>query len=469
MLRSSLNAGWFPMGLCALVLWVGAGCSPRSTNIAPSATDTARSAPGSPTVIPQNDGPAPSSAITLPIGARLDGATAPAGVPVSVQQPTPEVPPEFVQRGIDWLVEAQHLDGGWGAGSHAQQQVRDPRAVQTDPATTAFAATALLRAGSTPLSGKHQDAVRRAVEYLLSSVESAPDDGPRITSLEGTQPQSKLGPLIDTSMTLQLLARVLPTLAAEQPLHARVDRAVDKCLRKLEASQEDSGSWGGGGWAPVLQSSMGCAALEYTQAAGKSVSADKLESARRYQMGNFDRASGRADGAEAAGVELYAFAGAAKAAAAEAGAALALVNDARTRGLLPPTSEVSADNIESLGVAPQRAAELAAAYSQNQAQVDRLDDASLLSGFGSNGGEEFLSYLFTSEALITSDPEAFARWDDKMRGMLAKIQADDGSWTGHHCITSPVFCTAAVVQCLTTEHDRSLLTRVRDQVMAGRP
>jgi hypothetical protein len=40
---------------------------------------------------------------------------------------------------------------------------------------------------------------------------------------------------------------------------------------------------------------------------------------------------------------------------------------------------------------------------------------------------------------------------------MAKIQIANGSWTGHHCITSPVFCTAAVIQCLTADRDEELL------------
>ena len=96
-------------------------------------------------------------------------------------------------------------------------------------------------------------------------------------------------------MTAQYLARVLPTLAKGSPLHARVDAALDRCLRKLQASQLPNGSWGGGGgWAPVLQSSLSTSALELAQAAGKPVDA-KLARARDYQKGNYDAATGAVD------------------------------------------------------------------------------------------------------------------------------------------------------------------------------
>jgi hypothetical protein len=100
---------------------------------------------------------------------------------------------------------------------------------------------------------------------------------------------------------------------------------------------------------------------------------------------------------------------------------------------------------------------LADAYDQNRAQIERLSDEQLLAGFGNNGGEEFLSYLMTSETLVIAGGEKFHQWQDKMQGRLAKIQNSDGSWSGHHCITSPVFCTAAVVQCLTADQDAEFL------------
>src|SRR5262245_41049262 len=85
---------------------------------------------------------APAPAVPAAIPAALEGAApAPPAAPAPI--------PGFVEKGIDWIVSAQHPDGGWGAGSHAHQDVRDPKAVTTDPATTAFTALALIRAGHT--------------------------------------------------------------------------------------------------------------------------------------------------------------------------------------------------------------------------------------------------------------------------------------------------------------------------------
>jgi hypothetical protein len=360
----------------------------------------------------------------------------------------------FVQRGADWLVAAQHPTGGWGAGSHARQDIRDPRQVVTDPATTSFVAMALLRTGSTPEAGPYREALKKATLYLLEVVEKAPAAGPRITQLEGTQPQVKLGPLVDTGMTSQYLARVLPLLGEKNELRARVDAALDKCIHKLEDSQSTDGHWNtGGGWAPVLQSSVSTSALEMAQAAGKKVDKDKLEKAREYQKGNYDSKTGRAKAGDGAGVELYAFSSAQRANAADAVEAQRQLDEAKDKGQLPKAAPVTEENLKKAGVDARKARSLSDAYQQNVAQIRRLADEELMSGFGSNGGEEYLSYMQTSESLVLAGNGEWETWKKKMGTRLAKIQSDDGSWTGHHCITSPVFCTAAVLQTLTADRD----------------
>jgi hypothetical protein len=169
--------------------------------------------------------------------------------------------------------------------------------------------------------------------------------------------------------------------------------------------------------------------------------------------------SGRASGEAAAGVELYAFGGAFRANAADASEAKRLVDGAKARGELAPSAPVSEDNLRIAGASePEQARRLAQAHDQNESQIERLGDEQLLSGFGNNGGEEFLSYLMTSETMLIAGGDKFHQWQDKMQGRLSKIQNTDGSWSGHHCISSPVFCTAAVVQTLTADQDVEFLT-----------
>jgi hypothetical protein len=375
----------------------------------------------------------------------------------------------FVQKGLGWLVEAQHANGGWGGGSHANQQNKDVRNIQTDPATTAFAALALLRAGHTPVSGDYKASVRKATEHLVHVVETSETAGPKITAITGTQPQAKLGPLVDTSMTAQFLARVLPTLPEGEPLRSRVNTALERCLAKLQVSQQKDGSWNiEGGWAPVLQSSLGCSALELAQVAGKKVDGEQLERARDYQKGNFDRKTGRVDATKGAGVALYAFSGAQRANAGQARAAQDALEQGKREGKLAQDAPVNRENLEKAGVAPQAAAKLAEAKTAIDVQNRQLNDESLLAGFGSNGGEEFLSYLMSCESLVITGGKQFSEFTDKMHERLAKVQNPDGSWSGHHCITSSVFCTAAVIQCLTTDRDAKVLIQIAGNAAKAR-
>src|SRR5688500_8620706 len=111
---------------------------------------------------------------------------------------------KWEQSAEEWLVAAQSPNGGWGAGSHSYQNVRDPHLVQTDPATTSFAAMALLKAGGPLKANPHRDQIMKALDRILKDIDSRPNNG-RITSLEGTQPQVKLGQHIDASMALEFL------------------------------------------------------------------------------------------------------------------------------------------------------------------------------------------------------------------------------------------------------------------------
>lgn len=77
----------------------------------------------------------------------------------------------------------------------------------------------------------------------------------------------------------------------------------------------------------------------------------------------------------------------------------------------------------------------------------------VISGFGNNGGEEFLSFLQTGESMIVNQDEEWKKWYDDVSGRIMSIQNNDGSWNGHHCITSPVFCTATCLMILTVEND----------------
>ena len=86
-----------------------------------------------------------------------------------------------------------------------------------------------------------------------------------------------------------------------------------------------------------------------------------------------------------------------------------------------------------------------------QAVIGKLDDPGFIAGFGSNGGEEFLSYMNIGESLVVEGGEEWRKWDKEITANLHRIQNEDGSWTGHHCITGRNFCTAAALLVLMTD------------------
>jgi hypothetical protein len=85
------------------------------------------------------------------------------------------------------------------------------------------------------------------------------------------------------------------------------------------------------------------------------------------------------------------------------------------------------------------------------ALVSQLDSPSFVAGFGSNGGEEFLSYMLVSESLVARGGQDWTRWDEAMTRNLDRVQNADGSFTGHHCITGRTFVTSTALLVLTAD------------------
>ena len=366
--------------------------------------------------------------------------------------------PVFVTKGIDYLVSVQAENGGWGAGTHAKQHLIDATKVQVDPGTTAFAGMALLRAGNTLQEGKYHENLSKALNYLLGVVEKCSEESTKITELTGTQPQVKLGQNIDVSLCVQFFVRIKPLTEGQDDLDKRVSAAIDKCLRKIQKSQASDGSITGGSWAPVLQSAMANNALELAYNTGYKVDEDALNKARDYQKDNVDK-SGNVKAERGAGIQLYSIAGSQRATAVESRKFQDMVDDAKKKGKIGKEEKISRETLKKLdNLSPEEAEKLYEAYQQNQTTSSQLRNDQVLAGFGNNGGEEFLSFMMTSESMVITGGDAWENWKDKMNNMLPKIQNQDGSWNGHHCITSPVFCTAACILALTAENDIELLT-----------
>lgn len=83
--------------------------------------------------------------------------------------------------------------------------------------------------------------------------------------------------------------------------------------------------------------------------------------------------------------------------------------------------------------------------------TEKLAGAKFLDGFGSMGGEEFVSYLSVSDSLVRAGGKEWTGWNSKIKERLVKLQNGDGTWAGHHCITGRVACTSSAVMTLVAE------------------
>ena len=365
--------------------------------------------------------------------------------------------PEKVVRSIDvalsWMAKAQHKSGGWGAGSHSNQREMNPHAVQADPATTSMVGMALLRNGTTLDKGQFSNQLSKAVEFILKEVESSSPNSLNITNVTGTQIQSKLGQNIDVVLASQFLTNLLEKLPENHSMRKRIDKALNVCVVKIQDGQMADGSTKGAGWAGVLQSSLASNALEAAEYAGADVDLEKLENARKYQTDNFDSESGNVNTDKGAGIVLYSVSGSARAAAKDARKTKERVQEAKDQGLIEQAEEISADMLRKIGFSEDEAIKSETTYKVYENAKQTAQRSDVMNGFGNNGGEEFLSFLQTGEGLVIAKDNSWRNWYNDVSGKMVKIQNQDGSWNGHHCITSPVFCTATCLLILSIEND----------------
>ena len=198
--------------------------------------------------------------------------TAPAPAPVSTA----------VDKGARWLASVQGADGGWGQDGGEASSARPGERLESsgnDVANTAVAALALLQAGR-----QYEPQVERALAFVLQRIEASPADGLAITDRQGTQIQRKLGPYIDTFLSSMLMSQI-DGRASTPALNARVRKALQKTVAKIEKHQQSDGSWNiAGGWAPVLGTSMASRSLFEAQNRGVAVDAAVLKRAETYTV-----------------------------------------------------------------------------------------------------------------------------------------------------------------------------------------
>ena len=70
--------------------------------------------------------------------------------------------------------------------------------------------------------------------------------------------------------------------------------------------------------------------------------------------------------------------------------------------------------------------------------------------FSQAGGEEYLAFHLITETMLQKGGKDWKTWFPTVRDKIVGVQNQDGSWTGHHCITSRTFCTAAACLVLSS-------------------
>jgi hypothetical protein len=392
-----------------------------------------------------------------------------------------------VARGLRWLVSTQGKDGGWGQDGGETSYVRQGEHLESsgnDVANTAVVAEALFHTGSTPTRGQYREPLARAVEFVLQHVEQSPADGLAVTDLRGTQIQRKLGPYIDTFLAAKLLAELDGDMGTQQA-NARVRQGLQKCVAKIEKNQLQDGSWNiAGGWAPILGTSMASQSLAIAQAKGAADSQMALARVDEYSKLQPGSGSGGGIGSGHGGGVGSGSGGGYSLGAGTAGAAPPLVTTAETVtvsaaagpgvsagviGGVPATvsapetkDRILAYGMASAGVPLYQSAQQLEQLSRteedrkkNAAQISAisgaLSDQRFVTGYGSIGGEEFFSWLNISESLHRTGGAPWQKWNTDMKTKLLKLQNEDGTWAGHHCITGRVAVTSAAILLLTAD------------------
>jgi hypothetical protein len=350
-------------------------------------------------------------------------------------------------KGLKWLVSVQGKDGGWGQDGGETSYVRQGERLESpgnDVANTAVAAEALLYSGTTATSGEYREPLRRAVDFILKHVEQSPADGLAITDQQGTQIQRKLGPFIDTFLTSKLLAELDGTMGDAQA-NGRVRQSLQKCVAKIEKNQLKDGSWNiSGGWAPILGTSLASQGLYMAKAKGVPVRQFAMDKVEAYTAATAEpKASPAAVGGVAAGSGRVAVVGsvAETVTVTAASAGVSLYGKAQQ---LEQLSRTEGDR------------------KKNAKQINeirgQLSDQRFVAGYGSIGGEEFFSYLNISDSLRRTGGAEWTKWNGDMQAKLLKLQNEDGTWAGHHCITGRVAVTSAAILLLSADRAPAIQT-----------
>lgn len=298
-----------------------------------------------------------------------------------------------IRRGTEWLIKTMHRDGGCGV------DIGQP----TDIGCSSMVGLALMSTGNTPVEGPRSREVQRIVSYLIQATEVMPNDD--ITSLQGTQLQNKIGRHAHSFFAALYLAEAIGEGWDTEP----VREALKRVVAAIVGTQTPEGHWGNQSWAPTLGTVMGWVALRAAHYSGLKVGGSPDLTAKHL----LQQMSATANPNQGSWMHtLY-------------------KNATGVRVLY------------ALGMEKEAAAKKA--FSDVLQLVSKDNTA-----FSQAGGEEYLAFHLITETMLQEGGEGWNKWFPTVRDKIIGVQNSDGSWTGHHCITSRTFCTAAAVLVLSS-------------------
>ena len=296
-----------------------------------------------------------------------------------------------IKKGTAWLLRTINRDGGCGIDIHQR----------SDIACTAVVGLSLLTQGSTSNEGPYRNEVRKLLNYIIRAVDQMPHGD--ITSVRNTQLQGDFGRHIHTLYAALFLSQIV----GEESGNTRVRSALQKLLPVIARTQHSDGTWGTQCYVPALATGVGWLSIRASLLAGFRVEAsyDKTEKKLlQWMSGKAHRQSWRK------GLHLNA----------------------------PGIRAMYVLNRENEPLVKEAVEYAIRAVRKNQTP------------FGNLGGEEYLAIQMVNQSLLQAGGENWKQWFPTVRDKLVRVQNKDGSWTGHHCVTSRTYCTATVLMILTS-------------------
>ncbi len=307
--------------------------------------------------------------------------------------------------GLDWLLKAQNEDGSWGEDVRCEAEV----------ACTAISGLALLASGETGRDGPHRAAVTRAARWIAKrALASGRQMRGAPSSIE-----TYLGAHIGDYLACAFLAEALG-MVPEAAKDEATGRALGRLVRRIQGWQQEDGSWNDG-VEPLTTTAIAYVALRSAHNAGVTVKDASLERVVHYVESRID--TDRKVVVDPLHGDRPRFTG--------------------TAGALRVLYGLGKGESSEGRVASGILAKLPFGR-------DYGDEVS---------GEDFFGGVLAAHAMIHEEGKA---WEDafaKIQKVLTSCQNQDGSWTGHHCISARTFCTAAAV--LTIETPLRLLPMIQ--------